>query len=166
MSKLSRRKKNKEATGNLLRLVLQGYSAQQILARMPNEKLSISEISDFISVAANEIKNAAPEQRVILRQSFRDAVPDALVTMRAIVKGQLVDDDLNMTALKLRAAENILKHASKFIEEDVLTGWYERPIVDDRRQTIFEFGAEIDETGATVHYIKESDSTIDVEAKK
>lgn len=164
MSKLSR-KKNKEATSNLLRLVLQGYSAQQILTRMPNEKLSISEISDFITIVANEIKNAAPEQRVILRQALRDSAPDAIKVMRAIMSGQLVDD-INTLALKLRAAENILKYASKFVEEDVLTGWYERPLIDDRRQTIFEFGAEIDPTGATVHYIKESDSTINVEAKK
>lgn len=155
MSKLTKTE-IKEANAELINLIKMGLSAQAISAKLG---VDLGIVADFMAQASNEIKNSAPDQRVILRQIFRDNITFSLQAMKKIASGQFEDtpEELSKTALQLRAAESILKHASKFVDEDLLTGWYERPLLNDKRQTIFEFGAEIDATGATVHYIKESE---------
>lgn len=146
----------KESNAELIRLIKAGLSASAISTRLG---LDIDIVSDFMEQASNEIKNSAPNQRIILRQLFRDQVNQAIMIVSKIAHGKFesTPEEMSKTALQLRASECILKHAAKFVDEDVLTGWFERPVINDKRQTIFEFGAEIDESGATVHYIRESD---------
>ncbi len=120
--------------------------------------LSINEAQDFIAVHAEEIKQGAPAQRVAIRQAMRDQVPGALQVLIEIARNkdsQLTDDkSLAIAALRMKAADSILKHASKFIDEDVIRGWYEKPEALREDRTIFDFGSEIDSSGSITQFAR------------
>jgi hypothetical protein len=120
--------------------------------------LSLASTENFIQKRVEEIKNSAGNQRIILRQLFRDAVPAAMKKLKDIVALDGMVGDVDTTTLQIRAAGEILKHAVKFIEEDTITAWIERPAFVEQKQKILQYSAQIDDSGA----VTLSAETIDV----
>lgn len=136
---------------NLEHELKSGKSAHSIAARY---HIPVGEVIALQQALADDVKLNAPDHRVLIRQAFRDAVPESLKTLREFAKNGVMEGEEKAAAIQVKAADSILKYATKFVEEDVLRSWYEKPSAATQQKTIFDFGVRVDDTGATRHYIE------------
>jgi hypothetical protein len=129
-----------------------GASAQSIALKF---NMPIEKAAEIISELADGVKSSAIDQRIMLRQLMRDQVPSALGVLSKIAAGKTTEEDIQKVTLQFKAADAIIKAASRFMDEDILRGWFEKPTNRSTERTIFEFGAEVDGSGATTHFLRE-----------
>ena len=148
-------KLNHRQTSEIMNAVRAGASVHMLAQKFT---LTIEQAQDYLELHAEEIKQGAPAQRVAIRQALRDQVPGALQVLIEIARNKdgVLDDDKNIAkaAMRIKAADAILKHAGKFVDEDVLRGWYEKPENSRETLTVFDYGSEIDETGAITQFAR------------
>lgn len=135
---------------NLEHELKSGKSAHSIAARY---HIPVGEVIALQQALADDVKLNAPDHRVLIRQAFRDAVPMALKTLVDYAQQGVMEGEEKTAAIQVKAADSVLKYATKFVEEDVLRSWYEKPSAATQQKTIFDYGVRVDETGATRHYI-------------
>lgn len=115
--------------------------------------LPVESTAKLIAERTEAIKNSAGNQRIILRQLFRDAVPKAISKINALMDYRTTNEsklDYESAMMQMKAADVLLKHAIKFVDEDVLTAWMERPTFNEQKQKVFEYTAQIDDSGSVV----------------
>lgn len=143
-----------------------GASAHMIARRW---NLTIEEASTYIEAVAEEVKSHSTHHRINLRHLLREQVAGAIKTLQEINVGYRVSRDgagrevrenILMTkpdreaaSVRLKAADALLKHSQRFLDEDVVRGWMERNDsgID---KTIFDFTCEIDESGGITQTVK------------
>jgi hypothetical protein len=121
-----------------------GISSQIIAKKF---HLPLNSTEKLIADRTEIIKNSAGNQRVILRQIFRDSIPKAVSKLNSFIDAKSVDD-YELAMVQMKAATELLKHASKFINEDALTAWIERPTFVEQKQKVLQYSAQIDDPGA------------------
>jgi hypothetical protein len=113
--------------------------------------LPVESTAKLIAERTEAIKNSAGNQRIILRQLFRDSVPKAISKLNTLMDYKTDGGiDRDSAVIQVKAASEILKHAIKFVDEDVLTAWIERPSFQEQKQKVFEYTAQIDDSGSVV----------------
>jgi hypothetical protein len=126
-------------------------------------KLTIEEASDYIESVAAETKEGGIAHRIMLRSLLRDQTPTAVRVINEMMTGVKRDQetgrivniletklDIEKANLRLKAADTILKHAARFIDEDVVRGFIEQPAPSGLQETLFDFESEIRDDGSTV----------------
>lgn len=133
----------------ILKAIRNGASVHQIAL---NWKLSINDAQKFIDQVSQETREGAAQHRIVLRGLLREQAPMALKTLVDISNSSLEMKDqheLNILALRFRAADKILQYATKFMTEDIPTSAVEQGKAEEMLQTIFDFESVVSPDGAT-----------------
>ncbi len=137
-----KRHKQKE---DILKAVRSGASAHAIANHF---NLTLDDANAYVDYVASELKQSGFSHRVNLRALLREQASGAAKTIRDIMTNSngLLDTSVGCTQalIRLRAADALLKHAVRFIDEDVVRGFVEQPELPVQ-QTLFDFEAEIDD---------------------
>lgn len=143
----------------ILSAIRSGASPHMIAQRW---KLSISEAVEYCDAVAAETKTGGISHRIMLRALLRDQAATAVRTMREIMDGHRIDqqgnrvsilttkEDKETAALRLKAADSLLKHAQRFIDEDIVRGFIEQPQQSTLQETLFDFESQVRDDGSTV----------------
>jgi hypothetical protein len=130
---------------DIIKAVRSGASAYAIAAHF---QLTVEDAAGYIDSVAREIKQSGFSHRVNLRALIREQASSATKTLRDVMDNR--DGILNTPAgctqaiIRMKAADALLKHAVRFIDEDVVRGFVEQPELPVQ-QTLFDFDAEIDD---------------------
>lgn len=163
MAKALRQIKNQD---QILTAARSGASVH-MLARQFN--LSIEEAANFVETIADEVKLGSTPHRINLRNLLREQVAGAIKTLQEInvgyrltrdAQGHPIKEDILLTkedrlaaSVRLRAADTLLKHSQRYLDEDVVRGWVERNDTGIDK-TIFDFSCEIDESGGITQSVR------------
>ena len=114
--------------------------------------LPLESTENLIRIRTEAVKNSASNQRILLRQLFRDAVPRAVNKINSLISGdyEKTEDGIANANIQMKASDILLKHAVKFIDEDVVTAWIERPTFAQEKNKLFQYTAEIDSSGSVI----------------
>jgi len=130
---------------DIIKAVRSGASAHAIAGHF---QLTIEDATGYIDAVAKEIKQSGFSHRVNLRALIRDQASSATKTIRDIMDNRdgILNSPVGCTQaiIRMKAADALLKHAVRFIDEDVVRGFVEQPELPVQ-QTLFDFGAEIDD---------------------
>lgn len=140
----------------ILQAIRNGASVHQIASRW---KLSIPQAQEFIDTIAKETREGATQHRIVLRGLLREQAPMALKTLVDIANASVQMNDqheLNILALRFKAADKILTYATKFMAEDIPTTAVEQGKAEEMIQTIFDFESVVLPDGATTLIAKPS----------
>ena len=141
------KKINKKNTPEILKAARSGASAHALAQHF---NLTIDEASEAVDYVAREIKQSGFSHRVNLRALIREQTASATKVLQDIMQNR--DGILNtptgctQAMVKMRAADTILKHAVKFIDEDIVRGFVEQPELPIQ-QTLFDFVSEVEDGG-------------------
>lgn len=150
---------NQKQEAEVVAAIRQGASPHQVARQW---QLSLQEAVEYCEAVANEIKSGGIAHRVALRGHLRDQAATAIQTIREVMvnrrpsatPGEKPVDFLGdkkereIANLRLKAADLILKHAVRFIDEDVVRGFIEQPALN-LQETLFDFVDEFEDSGAT-----------------
>lgn len=135
------RKRRQEVSEKLYRLARAGGSVHQILTEIPN--VTYAEAEAAIKEVSEDNKAAGPAHRSNLRNVIREQAMGAISVIYKVA-----NEKETTPAIRLRAAETLLKYACDFMDETVMRSWQERPDTSVELQpTIFDFGPVIEENG-------------------
>lgn len=144
-------------------------------------KLSIEEAVEYCDAVAAETKTGGISHRIMLRALLRDQAATAVRTMREIMDGHKLDsqgnrvqilatkEDKETATIRLKAADSLLKHAQRFIDEDIVRGFIEQPQQTNLQETLFDFESQVRDDGSTVLIAKPAlrlAEAIDTETEK
>jgi hypothetical protein len=134
-----------------------GSSAHQIALR---HQLTMEEAAEVISAVADEVKNAALPHRISLRNMLREQVPAAVGVLMQIAADRTGDgsrildskEKREQAGLRMKAADTILKNAIRFLDEDVVRNFFERPEdnASGLQRTIWDYHAGVGDEGAAL----------------
>lgn len=160
MQKTQKRKTKKIQQENaIISAARSGASAHAIAGHF---QITMDEANAYVNFVANEVKQSGFSHRVNLRHLLREQISAAVGVVREVMKDERKEEGYNLfdkdyalrATIRLKAADIMLKHASKFVDEDVMTGFVEQPDIQVQ-QTLFDFVSEIDETGSVHLFAKE-----------
>lgn len=141
------KKHKKKSDPDILKAVRSGASAHAIAGHF---QLTIEEAGAYVDAVASEIKQSGFAHRVNLRALIRDQTSSATRTLAEIMsnKDGILNSAIGCTQamIRMRAADAILKHAVKFIDEDVVRGFVEQPELPVQ-QTLFDYVSEVEDGG-------------------
>jgi urease gamma subunit len=153
---------------------LRAGASPHMIAR--NWKLTMPEAVALSEAVANEVKDGGASHRVLIRGLLREQASQAVRTVREIMDGTRIDAEgnrVNILATKegreianvrLKAAESIMRMASRFIDEDVVRGYMEQPQNPELQETLFDFDSQVRDDGSTVLVAKPSLKLVGAEA--
>lgn len=156
---VSGRKVNVKDENGIVADLRSGASSHMIAHKW---SLTIEQAVAYSEAVSGETKTGGVAHRILLRGLLRDQASTAVRTMREVMEGTRLDvdgklvnilltkEDRDVASLRLRAADSVLKHASRFIDEDVIRGFIEQPNAGGMQETVFDFESEIRDDGSTV----------------
>lgn len=129
-----------------------GLSANQAVIKFGIDFETAHSIQQDLS---EDTKSEAINNRIILRQVFRDHIPAALETLSKINSGE--DDDMQSgrkgglarAGLKLKAAYSILQFAKEFVGDNVIEMLTERPTRNVAGEVVFDYESSLSADGST-----------------
>jgi hypothetical protein len=107
---------------------------------------------------AEDLRKQSANNRLVLRNAFREQIASALATMvrihQATADGfkELEYDKkkIDIMNLRLNAAKSIISAGQKFIDDDLINLHTEKPQEADSVQTIFDYESIVSDDGSTI----------------
>lgn len=136
---------------------LRAGASPHMVAR--NWKLTMDEAVALAEAVANEVKDGGAAHRVLIRGLLREQASQAIRVVREVMDGHRLDaqgnrvsilgsrEDRDAAALRLKAAETMIRSAARFIDEDVVRAFVEQPAGGAVQETLFDFAATVDDDG-------------------